>query len=258
MTDKQKNDNAKNKGQTDMKNTVHFILQGKGGVGKSYVSAMLAQYIKNSCGELAAFDTDQINTSFAQYKMLEVKKIPLADENENINTRMFDNLIVDISETESPCVIDNGANTFSPLLSYLVENDIFQMLKDMGKRVYIHTIIAGGSEIEDTVRGFYSIIKNTNATPVILWLNEYQGTTDINDKPFTETKVFKENAETVTGLILLPPYSKNTFGHDIAKMTKDRLTVAEAIASADYNIMEKQRIKTMWRNIEEQLNEVTF
>lgn len=30
-----------------MDNTIHFILQGKGGIGKSFVAVMLAQYFKS-------------------------------------------------------------------------------------------------------------------------------------------------------------------------------------------------------------------
>ena len=40
-------------------NQVHIVLQGKGGVGKSLVSAILGQYFQNRKGALHCFDADQ-------------------------------------------------------------------------------------------------------------------------------------------------------------------------------------------------------
>ena len=50
---------------------IHFVLQGKGGVGKSFISAILAQFIaKNS--EVMCYDTDPVNQTFAAFKALNV------------------------------------------------------------------------------------------------------------------------------------------------------------------------------------------
>ena len=48
-------------------NQVHLVLQGKGGVGKSFVSAILGQYFRARKGTLHCFDTDPVNATFAQY-----------------------------------------------------------------------------------------------------------------------------------------------------------------------------------------------
>ncbi|WP_216658155.1 P-loop NTPase family protein [Halomonas hibernica] len=242
----------------NMKNTVHFILQGKGGIGKSFVSALLAEYIKTNFGTLAAFDTDQENTTFAHYKALSVKQIPVMTPSRTIDSKKFDALIVDIMETEEPCVIDNGANTFSPLLAYMIENDVFSMLKDAGKRVYIHSIIGGGDNLIDTANGFNSIIQGVGDVPVVLWLNEYFGSTDSNGKEFTETTLFKNNSTLISGVVTLVERNRDTFGDDIKRMLSQRLTVSEAIASDKFNIMEKQRIKTVARDVFNQLDSVEF
>jgi len=34
---------------------VHFVVAAKGGVGKSFISAVLAQYLKGSCRDLRAY-----------------------------------------------------------------------------------------------------------------------------------------------------------------------------------------------------------
>ena len=46
-----------------MKNTIHFVLQAKGGIGKSFVSTLLAQHLLAETGAVRCFDTDQENTT---------------------------------------------------------------------------------------------------------------------------------------------------------------------------------------------------
>ncbi|EIT5909640.1 conjugal transfer protein TraL [Salmonella enterica] len=257
MTSKQTKTNEAQEKAT-MKNTVHFILQGKGGIGKSFISSLLAQYIKTNNGSVMAFDTDQVNATLAKYKALNVKHIPVLKPDNNLDQRKFDNLVVDILETEEPCVVDNGANTFLPLLSYMVENDVFAMLKESGKRVYIHSIIGGGDNLHDTAHGFKSIVTGVGDAPIILWLNEHFGTTDANGKQFTETTLFKESEKSIAGLVTLIERNKDTFGLDIKEMTEARLTIDEAIASDKFNIMQKQRIKTIARDVFGQLDNIGF
>lgn len=251
-------DTTAKKENPSLKNTVHFILQGKGGIGKSFISSLLAQYVKSSHGSVSAFDIDQVNATLAAYDALNVTHIPVMKPDNNLDQRKFDNLVVNILETEAPCVIDSGANTFLPLLQYMVENDVFEMLKESGKRVYIHSIIGGGDNLRDTANGFHSIVKGLNSTPVVLWLNEHFGTTDTNGKEFTETALFKESEKSIAGLVTLHERNKDTFGLDIKEMTEARLTIDEALATDKFNIMQKQRIKTVSRDVFSQLDNIEF
>ena len=51
---------------------VHFIAQGKGGVGKSTIASFLGDYLKaKASGEqLHCFDTDPVNPSFSRFSAL--------------------------------------------------------------------------------------------------------------------------------------------------------------------------------------------
>lgn len=117
-----------------MLNSVHFILQGKGGIGKSFKSVLLAQYFLSKNFPLWAFDTDQENTTFSHYKALAVEHIPVMNESRTINSKMFDALLEKLLSQEGVFVIDNGANTFSPFLAYMVENDVIRLLQENGKK----------------------------------------------------------------------------------------------------------------------------
>jgi CO dehydrogenase nickel-insertion accessory protein CooC1 len=155
-----------------MKNSVHFVLQGKGGIGKTLISTFIAQWINETePGTLKSFDTDQENATLAAYKGLNVTPIDVMNEDRTINRKMFDKMMLDILATEENIVIDNGANTFSPLMSYLMENQFIDLLQDAGKDVYIHSIIGGGDNLKDTISGFASLAEQTSC-PMIVWLNE--------------------------------------------------------------------------------------
>ncbi|MES2296465.1 MAG: hypothetical protein V4582_05450 [Pseudomonadota bacterium] len=242
-----------------MQNTVHFILQGKGGIGKTLVSTILAQWIAPKDEQaLRCYDTDQENATFSRYKAMAVKHVPVMTDARNIDPKRFDALMIDILEEDGNCVIDNGANTFSPLMGYLIENDCFDLLKESGRKVYIHTIVGGGDTLHDTAMGFVSTAKATNV-PLVLWENEHFGLLQsAAGKVFTESQTFADHAERVCGRVVLAQRNADTFGADIKKMNTARLTAEEVKESDKFNVMEKQRIKVVFRDLFEQLDKVQW
>src|SRR5687768_8709269 len=98
---------------------IHFTLQGKGGVGKSMIAAMIAQYKADKGKMPLCIDTDPVNATFEGYKALNVQRLRIMDGDE-INSRSFDTLIEMIATAESDVIIDNGASSFVPLSHYLI------------------------------------------------------------------------------------------------------------------------------------------
>jgi hypothetical protein len=241
-----------------MHNTLHFILQGKGGCGKSFIAAMLAQYFQAKDATLRAFDTDQENTTFSQYKALAVKHVPVMNASRTIDAKRFDALMEALATEEGTFVIDNGANTFSPLLAYLVENDALPFLREHGKTVYIHTVISGGDTLLDTANGFNSIAQGVDA-PIVLWLNEHFGEmTTADGQELAKTKVYKANEERLHAVLILQARNHQTYGEDIRKMNALRVTVDEVRASPAFTLMEKKRLHNVAKDIFAQLEQVAF
>jgi hypothetical protein len=242
-----------------MQNTVHFILQGKGGIGKTLVSTILAQWIApRDERPLRCYDTDQENATFSRYKAMNVKHVPVMTDSRNIDPKRFDALMIDILEEDGNCVVDNGANTFSPLMGYLLENDCFALLEESGRQVYIHTIVGGGDTLHDTAMGFLSTAKSTKV-PLVLWENEHFGLLQsASGKQFTESQTYADHATRVCGRVVLAQRNADTFGADIKKMNIARLTADEVKQSEKFNLMEKQRIKVVFRDLFEQLDKVQW
>ena len=237
-----------------MQNTVHFILQAKGGIGKSFVSTLLAQHIINETGAVRCFDTDQENTTFEHYAALAVRHIVVTGQSRLIDPKKFDSLMETLLTEAGNFVIDTGANTFSNLLAYMVENEIFSLLRQAGKTTYVHTIVGGGDTLADTANGFYAIAQKVGGTRVVLWFNEHFGEIKTAEgKPFTETQAYRQSASRLTGTVTLYRRNAATFGDDIRKLNTKRHTIAQALTSSDYTLMEKQRIKTFSHDVFNQL-----
>lgn len=239
-----------------MQNTVHFVLQAKGGIGKSFVSALLAQHFQNQGADLRCFDTDQENTTFANYKGLPVEHVPVMNESRIIDAKKFDHMMETILTSDGTFVVDTGANTFSPLLAYMVESDVMEILVEGGKKVFIHSIVGGGDTLHDTASGFNSIAQSVQA-PIILWLNEHFGALKTEDgKNFTETKVFKLNQDKLGGVVLLQKSNHDTSGGDIKKMNTKRMTVKEVLLSTEFSTFEKHRIQKATHHVFDQLQSI--
>lgn len=239
---------------------VHFFLQGKGGVGKTVKSAVLAQYKKSKGRKTLCVDTDPINATFEAYAALDVRRLEIMDGDE-INTRNFDLLVQWIAESDAEDVIvDNGASSFVPLSSYLIANQVPDMLAEMGHQVIVHIAITGGQAYEDTVNGFEAIVSQYPESAIFfLWLNPYWGPVQASDgTPFEETKAYKAGLKSakgrIAGFVVLENLKKDTSGRDFAEMLQKHLTFDEALAMESLSIMTRQRLKIVKSRLWEQLD----
>ncbi|MGI9070807.1 MAG: hypothetical protein ACR2JB_05625 [Bryobacteraceae bacterium] len=123
-------------------NRVHLVLQGKGGVGKSLISAILGQYFEIRKVTPHCFDTDPVNATFAPYQALAAEHINVLRRGAIYDSR-FDELFEKNCQIEGVCIVDTGATTFVPLWNYIFENDILSLLAGRSHRVFVHSIIAG-------------------------------------------------------------------------------------------------------------------
>jgi hypothetical protein len=239
-------------------NASHLVLQSKGGVGKTLVSAILAQYFQSIEGcVVKCVDTDPVNQTFTSYKALDVKHVNIMDGSK-IDERKFDVLMERLLSEEGVFIIDNGASSFVPMSNYLIEHDAINMLQDAGREVFVHSVITGSQGLVDTVMGFKSLAQQTKSRNIVVWLNEFFGPIVGDGKMFPEMKVYTENAEKVRGMVRLQRRNADTFGKDIELMAGSKLTFKEVAEGSEFSIMAKQRIVTMKRDLFTQLNEIGF
>ncbi|EMK0110356.1 conjugal transfer protein TraL [Escherichia coli] len=233
---------------------IHMVLQGKGGVGKSAIAAIIAQYKMDKGQTPLCIDTDPVNATFEGYKALNVRRLNIMDGDE-INSRNFDTLVELIAPTKDDVVIDNGASSFVPLSHYLISNQVPALLQEMGHELVIHTVVTGGQALLDTVSGFAQLASQFPAEALfVVWLNPYWGPIEHEGKSFEQMKAYTANKARVSSIIQIPALKEETYGRDFSDMLQERLTFDQALADESLTIMTRQRLKIVRRGLFDQLD----
>lgn len=222
----------------------HIVMQGKGGVGKSTVSRFLAEFLLNRGVLPACFDLDAVNPSFSAVKALEVTASDIMD-GDLVDPRKFDGVIEAVLERKGDVVVDCGASTFNPMLAYIDEIDLFKVLDNEGLDVHLHTVIAGGADLQDTTQGFATLAKRFGTmAQLVVWLNPKNGAIEMGGKPFEDWPVTRDNHEHLKGFISLPVLGARTAAIDLTEMLSKGLTFSEAVdAKSSLPAMARHRLR---------------
>lgn len=240
-------------------NTCHFILQGKGGCGKSLKASVLAQYFRDRGCIPVCGDTDPVNSTFHQIRDLDVQLVPIT-EGGAVMQRLFDPLFETLLSVDQVTVIDNGASTFLPIAKYISTNHVLETLQQAGKQVYIHCVVTGGQAKDDTATGLLSMIElvkksNSNAK-IVVWENEFWGIPEFNGKPLADMPWIKDNGDVIKGLVKIVDRNSDAFSTDVRLMTEKHLTLREVLASDQFGVMSKSRLTRVFNDIYADLDRV--
>lgn len=202
------NENVKNK------KNFHFILQGKGGVGKTTVATFITQYLKDHLKQdYLAIDTDQVNASFASFKALNVEPISVMNEDNEITEKGWENLIDKLMKcNKSNIIIDNGASSFVPLTTYMYEYDTIEMLtsefNNYVGNVFFHIVLAGGEGLSHTLAGLDITCKNFNheKMQIVVWLNQFFSKIEKAGKKIEDYPEYKNNESKIFAVVRILMY----------------------------------------------------
>jgi len=236
--------------------TAHFIMQGKGGVGKSLVASILIQYLLKQGLEVSGCDTDPVNSSLARYRSLNVTVIDIM-EGEDIDPGRFDQLVqhIDNNPAEAHMVIDVGASCFVSLCAYLKKYGAFELLQDRGHTTYIHTVITGGVNLLETMNNFRSLANNFNL-PIIVWLNHFFGEIKIGNERFQDFKIYREAADAIRGIIEMPNLGTSLFARDFADMQARYDTFDDSLKNPKVFLMNRSRLFNIWKEYRQAIGEI--
>lgn len=235
---------------------LHFVLQGKGGVGKTFVSLLLAQCIQEKGEPLILVDTDPVNASFSSLSSIEPERVSIF-AGKKVDTRALDLFTERLADEDANFVVDNGASSFVPVSQYLIENDVAGILAGAGRQPVVHTVVTGGPGMLDTIKGFVSVMESfPPSVQVVVWLNEFFGPIiNANGKPFEQLSAYIENKDRILALIRLAALSEEA-ASDLQDMIGKRLTFAQALAPDNTSILRVQKSRlfkvkqALWPQIE--------
>jgi MinD-like ATPase involved in chromosome partitioning or flagellar assembly len=239
--------------------TVHLTLQGKGGVGKSVVATLLAQYLKDKGIDAKCFDADPLNQTLAGFAALDVTKVDLMEttaKGRRINPRRFDDLVEQIAlqPGEGHVIVDTGSSSFVALVHYLVSNDVAAVLSQTGHELVVHTVVTGGQALLDTLHGVAQLVKQLDSVRFVVWLNPFWGPVAEDGKSFEQMKTYQDIKKRIETVVNLPAFVDELFPQDIAAMLKERLTFREAIESPAFSLMSRHRLKVAQRDFYSRLD----
>jgi len=236
---------------------VHFILQGKGGVGKSVVARLLIEYLMHKGKAYVAYDADAVNQSLHAVKDYNVKIADLLNGGE-VDTRKFDTLIKAILEQEDTSIIvDCGASSFLPILGYMEQADTVEIFTDEGIEVFFHTVVTGGPARSDTYGGYKQISERfSNNAYIVVWQNPYFGQVEENGVKFvdlpTVKKAFKDDK--LLGVVQMPVLHRMTQEDFSEFLGKDiSFGVALSKESKVFDSLVKRRIGKVHKTFMDQI-----
>jgi len=235
-------------------NRVHLTLQGKGGVGKSIVTSLLAQHQLSKHRNVLCIDTDPVNRTLGTYARLGAIELPILEHGE-VKKRGFDVLMEHILAHDGEVVVDAGASTFLPLSRYVLTQGVFELLGEAERQVMIHTVIAGDQALQTTLGAVHMLAQTFPAEAyLVAWLNAYFGPIEIDGVGFEQMAIYHDIEPRLHGIVYLDKQDRELVEPVISEMLTAALTFEEAIASDRFRLMDKQRLKMVQRRVYEQLD----
>lgn len=235
---------------------VHLVLQGKGGIGKSVIASWLGEYLLKRGKNVHCIDGDPVNRSLTQYKSLNAEKLDLVNEEGLIVRMRYDALLERFATEDGAFVVDSGSTAFLPFWSYIVETEVVRVLRETGRKLYVHCVVSGGEMLSDSLLGFDTLAKSTPDRNVVVWINEYFGPVARDGKTFDQMNVFQKHSDKILGSIGIPQRSPDTFGATVLLMREKKLTFDEAIQSDQFMLAQKSRLHIVRRDLYEQLDKL--
>ncbi len=238
----------------ELNNTAHFIMQSKGGAGKSVCSSVLSQYLNERTeGNLSLIDTDPSNKTLGSYSSLNVQMIDVIGKDKVVDQSKFDSFMNDFIENEKAMVVDTGSGDFLAINNYIFDNSIPDIFKDMGKQLFIHCPINYGQASLETVKCLRDLISNYPNVMIVVWENEFFGR---GDKNFADTKLVT-SSKNVIGVVKIAKKNTDTDEKDFSRMLENAMTFQEVKETEDKNLfgfIQKTRIGRIQKELYEQLD----
>lgn len=203
---------------------------------------------------LVCVDTDPLANTFADHGAFKVRKMSLVYDGGELELGGFEVMIDALVTEDSHFVVDNGVASAVPLVHYLLDEGALNVIEGAGKEVVVHTVITGGQALLSTLRGLDVLCRHLPMrVDIVVWLNEFFGAIKSGGKEFEEMAVYLRHRQRMRNIVRIPAQTSSMFATDVAMMLQKNLTFTEAIRSAEFHLMSKQRLTMVKRAIFEQL-----
>jgi hypothetical protein len=126
---------------------IHFIGGEKGGVGKSLVARVLAQYLIDHERQFIGFDTDRSHGALMRFYEGFASPV-LVDSYEALDA------IIEaaVAEPDRRVLVDLAAQTHEPLVRWMDESGVLNLADEMNIRIHYWHVMDSGKDSVDLLR----------------------------------------------------------------------------------------------------------
>ena len=124
--------------------TIHFIGGEKGGVGKSVVARVLAQYMIDNEIPFIGFDTDRSHGSLLRFYS-DYASPTIIDNYQSLDAIMETASV----NPEQRILVDLAAQTYYPLAQWIDESGVLELAEELGISLYYWNVMDSGKDCVD-------------------------------------------------------------------------------------------------------------
>ncbi len=226
---------------------IHFIGGEKGGVGKSIVARLIAQYLIDREIPFLGFDTDRSHGALMRFYSGYASPV-LVDRYETLDTLVE----AAVDQPDRRILVDLAAQTHDPLVRWMEESNVLELAPEIGVSLrYWHVMDAGKDSVDLLKR---LLDRFEGRLSYVLVLNQIRGT----DFTLLEQSGEKARAEVLGAKFIQLRHLHDAVMHKIDATSSSFWAAQNSADKAvtGLGLMERQRLKVWLRDAYQQLESV--
>lgn len=235
------------------KNSVHIVTQAKGGVGKSFIARLLAQYLQENM-KLFCFDADPLNDGLVAFKSLNAKKLEMKLINGNLDSRSYyDPLFETLLLNDCCFLIDSGSSTHINFINYIKRSDILNLFNEENREIYFHVPLAGNADFDDCLNELTNLAHLFPNNKFIIWENEFNGEIE---QSYKSSPVFSA-LNNIMGIVQLKNLQSSPLLYDLELMNRNKLLFSDVDSNPNlFGAIIRRRLALYKKQIFNQLDNI--
>ena len=240
----------------------HLFLGEKGGTGKTFFAALLAQYFQARLKDLCCVDTEHGGSGLVSFRQLSPYLIR-KDTAQETTQELFETL-VSLDAQDTTFVVDTPSELFASLIEQNTQTNLNRALKATGCTLTLHTVVTGGLPANATLRGLKELSGHFPETPFAVWCNPFFGNIKYaaaHPKHRDQIQTFEQwlvddglvGENQLRGLVKITHFRNrnggNSYDANLTRMVAQRFTFMQAMYDKEnFHIFQRVRLKYV-RNV---------
>lgn len=220
-----------------MKKRLVLIMNGKGGVGKSFFAVNFVQFLKDRSIKHVAIDTDNENSTLKRFH-------PEAVFVDLSQSAGIDRIFVEVG-AKPLVIVDGRAASTNIFIRYFNQLAAFDVLKELNAAL---TLVLPVSHDADSAKQLQVLSEQftDNANYVVVKNHLFSEQFEIYQKSKTRRRILDELHGKEIEMLVLSDWL-------VVALNQSASTITSALHGSKFFIMDRQRLKNWQRDFEEQI-----